>query len=317
MCHGRSESVSIMGIRYQCLCRVCAGMPGERGLGLVDHVPLGYVAKINIPWPWPWPWWATMSAFSPTHACQSLRPIPSRYVFKIKYPVTVTLIVTGPSFQDRMGVCVVLSRGTQWSGCTSASDRSLNVWDAGRKRVGIGCLFSFVAVIETVSSSCQFCWSRDNSLSWKMKNLNTWWSIANFGERTLIWSSMTVTVWRLGVVTCWHASLGGHSQLLILENEYWSGLGWRSLCENWAWLASWTCHVVTCWHTKLWPHGDRCAAPQCYSASRHGGYYHSTITVTVTVTEYDCTTDCICEIRVVQCHKKKLLKRISNGDEQR
>jgi hypothetical protein len=59
------------GLRYQCLCRVCAGMLGsmrsmrsmrggiifrnrgpslgERGLGLVDHVPLGCVAKINIP----------------------------------------------------------------------------------------------------------------------------------------------------------------------------------------------------------------------------------------------------------------------------
>ncbi len=28
---------------------------GERGLGLVVHMPSGCVAKINIPWPWPWP----------------------------------------------------------------------------------------------------------------------------------------------------------------------------------------------------------------------------------------------------------------------
>jgi hypothetical protein len=34
---------------HQCLCWVCAGILGERGLGLVDHVPLGCVAKINIP----------------------------------------------------------------------------------------------------------------------------------------------------------------------------------------------------------------------------------------------------------------------------
>jgi hypothetical protein len=26
-----------------------SGMLGERGLGLVDHVPSGYVAKINVP----------------------------------------------------------------------------------------------------------------------------------------------------------------------------------------------------------------------------------------------------------------------------
>ncbi len=38
------------------LCWVCAGMLGERGLGLVVHIPSGCVAKINIPWPWPWPW---------------------------------------------------------------------------------------------------------------------------------------------------------------------------------------------------------------------------------------------------------------------
>jgi hypothetical protein len=31
------------------LCWVCAGMLGERGLGLVDHGPSGCVAKINIP----------------------------------------------------------------------------------------------------------------------------------------------------------------------------------------------------------------------------------------------------------------------------
>ncbi len=37
------------GLRYQCLCWVCAGKLGERGLGLVDHVPSGCVAKINIP----------------------------------------------------------------------------------------------------------------------------------------------------------------------------------------------------------------------------------------------------------------------------
>jgi hypothetical protein len=29
---------------------------GGRGLGLVVHIPSGYVAKINIPWQWPWPW---------------------------------------------------------------------------------------------------------------------------------------------------------------------------------------------------------------------------------------------------------------------
>ncbi len=34
----------------------CAGILGERGLGLVVHVPSGCVAKINIPWSWPWPW---------------------------------------------------------------------------------------------------------------------------------------------------------------------------------------------------------------------------------------------------------------------
>jgi len=28
----------------------CAGMLGERGLGLVVHFPLGYVAKINSPY---------------------------------------------------------------------------------------------------------------------------------------------------------------------------------------------------------------------------------------------------------------------------
>jgi hypothetical protein len=28
---------------------VCAGMLGERGLGLVAHIPSGCVAKINIP----------------------------------------------------------------------------------------------------------------------------------------------------------------------------------------------------------------------------------------------------------------------------
>ncbi len=33
-----------------------AGMLGERGLGLVVHIPSGYVAKIIIAWPWPWPW---------------------------------------------------------------------------------------------------------------------------------------------------------------------------------------------------------------------------------------------------------------------
>ncbi len=26
------------------------------GRPMVEHVPLGCVAKINIPWPWPWPW---------------------------------------------------------------------------------------------------------------------------------------------------------------------------------------------------------------------------------------------------------------------
>jgi hypothetical protein len=31
------------------LCWVRAGMLGERGLGLVVHIPSGYVAKINIP----------------------------------------------------------------------------------------------------------------------------------------------------------------------------------------------------------------------------------------------------------------------------
>ncbi len=33
------------------LCWVCAGMLGERGLGLVVHIPSGCVAKINIPRP--------------------------------------------------------------------------------------------------------------------------------------------------------------------------------------------------------------------------------------------------------------------------
>jgi len=36
------------------LCGACAGMLGERGLGLVFLFFL--VAKISIPWPWPWGW---------------------------------------------------------------------------------------------------------------------------------------------------------------------------------------------------------------------------------------------------------------------
>ncbi len=30
------------------LCGACTGMLGERGVGLVVHIPLGYVAQINI-----------------------------------------------------------------------------------------------------------------------------------------------------------------------------------------------------------------------------------------------------------------------------
>ncbi len=43
--------------RYQCPLwglRWDSGILGERGLVLVVHFPLGYVANTNIPWPWPW-----------------------------------------------------------------------------------------------------------------------------------------------------------------------------------------------------------------------------------------------------------------------
>ncbi len=46
-----------------CVCR----MLGERGLGLVDHVPLGCVAKINIPWPWQWQWSQSRSQSQTIH----------------------------------------------------------------------------------------------------------------------------------------------------------------------------------------------------------------------------------------------------------
>ncbi len=54
--HGRNYDVigyafapCVMTTYYSTLCWVCAGILGERGLGLVVHVPSGCVAKINIP----------------------------------------------------------------------------------------------------------------------------------------------------------------------------------------------------------------------------------------------------------------------------
>ncbi len=48
-CHARQWSLAVISVLDM------------RGLGLVDHVPLGCVAKINIPWPWPWPWYVCFS----------------------------------------------------------------------------------------------------------------------------------------------------------------------------------------------------------------------------------------------------------------
>ncbi len=44
-----SSQVSVLSCVFFCLSPYVH-------LGLVDHVPSGCVAKINIPWPWPWPW---------------------------------------------------------------------------------------------------------------------------------------------------------------------------------------------------------------------------------------------------------------------
>ncbi len=59
--HGLTAiTVSIRLVQAQNTCMHCLTAITESirlvHAGLVVHVPLGCVAKINIPWPWPWPW---------------------------------------------------------------------------------------------------------------------------------------------------------------------------------------------------------------------------------------------------------------------